>query len=55
MIYSEKICDLQYLRQSIIIAAIATVPPDIIQHTWVEFNYRLDVCRITNGADIEMY
>jgi hypothetical protein len=47
-VYGEKIADFQHLRDR-----IATVTPDIIQRTWHEIEYRLDVCRATNGAHIE--
>jgi hypothetical protein len=49
-VYGEKIGDLQNLRDR-----IATVTPDIIQRTWHEIEYRLDVCRTTNVAHIETY
>ena len=53
-VYGEKIGDLQHLRDRIA-TAIATVTPDVIQRTWHEIEYRLDVCRATNGAHIETY
>lgn len=53
-VYSEKIRDLQHLRQRIT-AAVAAITPEIIQRTWAEIDYRLDVCRATNGAHIETY
>jgi hypothetical protein len=48
-VYGEKIRDFQHLRDR-----IATVTPEIIQRTWHEIEYRLDVCRATNGAHIEI-
>jgi hypothetical protein len=51
-VYGEKIRDLQHLQDRIA-TAIATVTPEIIQRTWHEIEYRLDVCRATNGAHIE--
>jgi hypothetical protein len=48
--YGEKIRDVQHLRDR-----IATVTPDTIRRTWHEIEYRLDVCRATNGARIETY
>jgi hypothetical protein len=53
-VYGEKIGDLQHLWDRIA-TAIATVTPDIIQRTWHEIEYCLDVCRATNGAHIETY
>jgi hypothetical protein len=40
--YGEKIGDLQHLQERIA-TAIATVTPDVIQRTWHEIEYRLDV------------
>jgi len=33
--------------------AIDTITADMLQTVWNELDYRVDVCRITNGADIE--
>ena len=33
--------------------AIETITADMLQAVWNEFDYRVDVCRITNGAHIE--
>ena len=30
-------------------------PPAMLQRTWQEIEYRLDVLRATNGAQIEVY
>ena len=54
IVYSEKIRDLQHLRHRIT-SADATITPDMIQRTWGEIDYRLDVCRTTNGTHIETY
>ena len=35
--------------------AVATVTPNMLQATWNEVEYRLDVCRATGGAHIEIY
>ena len=48
-----KFC-LQHLQERII-SAIETVTRDMIQKTWQETEFRLDVSRATNGAHIEMY
>jgi len=36
-----------------ITAAVETITPDLLSRVWQEFDYRLDVCRVTNGAYIE--
>jgi hypothetical protein len=36
-----------------IVAAVATITPDMLTRVWEEFDYRVDVCRVTNGAHIE--
>jgi hypothetical protein len=33
--------------------AIKTITADMLQTVWKELDYRVDVCRITNGAHIE--
>ena len=33
--------------------AIQTITTDMLQTVWNELDYRVDVCRITNGAHIE--
>jgi len=33
--------------------AITTITADMLQTVWNELDYRVDVCRITNGAHIE--
>jgi len=35
--------------------AFATVTEDMLENTWREIDYRLDVLRATNGAHIEVY
>ena len=35
--------------------AFATVPEDILENTWREIDYRLDVLRATKGAHVEVY
>lgn len=54
IVYAEKIRDLDHLRERIS-AAILTVTPEMIARTWQEIDYRLDICRATNGAHIETY
>ena len=33
--------------------AIDTITADVLKTVWNELDYRVDVCRITNGAHIE--
>ena len=34
-------------------AALKTVTEDMLQRVWHELEYRLNVCRVTDGAHIE--
>ena len=43
-----------YRRQRIS-NAITTIDEAMLQRTWQEIEYRLDVLRATNGAHIEVY
>ena len=54
IVYAEKIRNIQHLQDRIT-SAIETVTRDMIQKTWQDIEFRLDVCRATNGAHIEMY
>ena len=51
--YAEKIRNIQQLQERII-SAIETVTRNMIQKTWQEIEFRLDVSRATNGAHIEI-
>ena len=42
------------LRQRII-AAVDLITPHMPINTWQELEYRLDICRATIGAQIEVY
>ena len=53
-VYAEKIRNIQHLQERVT-SAIETVTRDMIQKTWQEIEFRLDVSRATNGAHIEMY
>ena len=44
--------NLQDLRNPII-AAVALVGRDMLTRVWNEMDYRLDLCRITKGRQIE--
>ena len=54
IVYAEKIRNIMH-QQERITSAIETVTRDMIQKTWQEIEFRLDVSRATNGAHIEMY
>ena len=34
--------------------AVETITPDLLSRVWQELDYRLDVCRVTKGAYIEL-
>ncbi|GBN59822.1 hypothetical protein AVEN_224639-1 [Araneus ventricosus] len=52
-VYSERINDINHLKQRIS-DVIPFVIPDVLTRVWEELDYRLDVCRATNGAHIEL-
>ena len=54
IVYRTKVQDITDLKQRIS-NAIATIDEAMLQRTWQEIEYRLDVLRLTNGAHIEMY
>ncbi|GBM92025.1 hypothetical protein AVEN_126352-1 [Araneus ventricosus] len=54
IVYSENITDISQLKRRIR-SAIETVTPQILHNTWRVIDYRLDICRATNGAHIETY
>ena len=54
IVYRTKVRDITDLRQRIS-NAIATIDEAMLQQTWQEIEYRLDVLRATNGAHIEVY
>ncbi|GBN54976.1 hypothetical protein AVEN_261494-1 [Araneus ventricosus] len=47
--YSERITDINHLKQKIT-DVVRSVTPDVLTRVWEELDYRLDVCRATNGA-----
>ena len=53
-VYRRKVRDLADLRQRIVEAVELTTPHMLI-NTWKELEYRLDICRATTGAHIEVY
>ncbi|GBN28761.1 hypothetical protein AVEN_162291-1 [Araneus ventricosus] len=50
---SERINDIIHLEQRIT-DVIHSVTPDIRTRVWEELDYRLDVCRATNGTHIQL-
>ena len=54
VVYAETVRNIQHLQDRIT-SATETVTRDMIQKTWQEVEFRLDVSRATNGAHIEMY
>uniref|UniRef100_A0A8C5R2R6 Transposase n=1 Tax=Leptobrachium leishanense TaxID=445787 RepID=A0A8C5R2R6_9ANUR len=52
MVYGTKVRDITNLKQRI---TDATIDEGMLQPTWQEIQYRLDVLRATNGAHIEVY
>jgi hypothetical protein len=52
--YSRKVQDVADLRQRII-EAVQLIRPHMLTNTWQELQYRLDICRDTAGAHIEVY
>ena len=54
-VYAEKIRNIQHLQDRITSAIETVITQDMIQKTWQETEFRLDVSRATNGACIEMY
>ena len=52
--YKSKVRDIDDLKQRIS-NAMTTIDEAMLQRTWQETEYRLDVLRATNGAHIEVY
>jgi hypothetical protein len=53
-VYQVKTNNLQHVKARRR-EAVATVTPNMLQATWNEIEYRLDICRATKGAHIEIY
>ena len=43
---------LKELKQRIT-TAVASVDEDMLRSVWTELDYRIDICRVTNGSHIE--
>jgi len=55
VVYRRKLRgDLADLTQRII-EAVELITPHMLINTWQELEYRLDICRATTGAHIEVY
>ena len=54
IVNAEKIRNIQHLQERVT-SAIETVTQDMIQKTWQEIEFCLDISRATDGANIEMY
>ena len=54
VVYRRKVRDLADLRQRTI-EAVELITPHVLINTWQELEYRLDICRATTGAHIEVY
>jgi hypothetical protein len=54
VLYRRKVPDLADLRQRII-EAVKLILPHMLINMWQELEYRLDICRATTGAHIEVY
>ena len=52
--FSTPVPDITNLK-AIITDAFATTTEDMLENTWREIDYRLDVLRATKGAHVEVY
>ena len=52
--FSTPVPDITNLKARIA-DGIATVTEDMLENTWRETDYRLDVLRATKGAHVEVY
>ena len=52
--FSTPVPDITSLKARIT-DAFATITEDMLENTWREIDYRLDVLRKTKGAHVEMY
>jgi len=53
-VFSTPVPDITNLKARIT-DAFATVTEDMLENTWREIDYRLDVLRTTKGAHVEVY
>jgi len=52
--FSTPVPDITNLKARIT-DAFATITEDMLENTWSEIDYRLDVLRATKGAHVEVY
>ena len=53
-VFSTPVSDITNLKARIT-DAFATITEDMLENTWREIDYRLDVLRATKGAHVEVY
>jgi len=53
-VFSTPVADITNLKAKITDAS-ATITEDMLEKTWREIDYRLDVLRATKGAYVELY
>ena len=53
-VFSTPVADITNLKERIT-DAFATITEDMLENTWRETDYRLDVLRATKGAHVEVY
>ena len=53
-VYRTSVRDVETLQLRII-EVLATVNEEMLENTWHEIEYRLDILRATNGAHVEVY
>jgi len=53
-VFSTPVPDITNLKARIA-DAFATITEDMLENTWREIDYRLDVLRATKGAHVEVY
>ncbi len=54
LVYQVGINDLAHLKTRIT-NTINSVTPEMLGRVWQEWEYRLDICRATNGSHIELH
>lgn len=54
-VFATPVNNILELRTQIRRDTIATVTGDILERTWQEVEYRLNIVRATNGAHVEVY
>jgi hypothetical protein len=52
--YSVRINNIEHSKARIT-EAVHSVTPDVLHRVWQELQYRLDVCKATNGSHVELH